>query len=87
MNMWTVTCLMKLKGKIERLSRNEMNIRVSWVNVQLSKTLPVPKIPLRLVPYKCKINTIDNEQEFSAILLHCDEAVNCLAYDYNKHLN
>jgi hypothetical protein len=21
------------------------------------------------------------------ILLHCEEAVNCLAYDYNKHLN
>jgi hypothetical protein len=27
----------------------------------------------------------ENAQEFSAILLHYDEAVNCLAYDYNKH--
>jgi hypothetical protein len=34
----------------------------------------------------CKFNIIENAQEFSDILLHCDEAVNCLAYDYNKHL-
>jgi hypothetical protein len=38
-------------------------------------------------PKMCKFNIIENAQEFSAILLHCDEAVNCLAYDYNKHLN
>jgi hypothetical protein len=33
----------------------------------------------------CKFNVIENAQELSAILLHCDEAVNSLAYDYNKH--
>jgi hypothetical protein len=87
MNMWTVTCLKKLKGKIERLSKNDLNVRIFWGSVHLYKTLPVSKVPLHLVPYTCKLNTIDNEKEFSAILLHCDEAVNCLAYDYNKHLN
>jgi hypothetical protein len=28
---------------------------------------------------------IENAQEFSSILLQCDEAVNCLVHDYNKH--
>jgi mRNA-degrading endonuclease RelE of RelBE toxin-antitoxin system len=26
MNMWTVTCLKKFKGKIERLSKNDLRI-------------------------------------------------------------
>ena len=77
----------KLKGKVERVSKNDLNIRISWGHVQIFKTLPVYQESLNLEPWTCKINIIENEQEVSAILLHCDEAVNCLAYDYNKHLN
>jgi hypothetical protein len=32
----------------------------------------------------CKFNIIENAQEFSAILLHCDEAVNCFEYDLKQ---
>jgi hypothetical protein len=77
----------KLKVKIERLSKNDFNVWISWATIQFFKTLPVSKVSLHLEPLTCKINIIENEQEFSAILLHCDEAVNCFAYDYNKHLN
>jgi hypothetical protein len=50
MNMWTVTCFKKLKGKIERLSKNDLNIKISWGNVQIFKTLPVYKVSLHLEP-------------------------------------
>jgi hypothetical protein len=78
--MWTVTCFKKLKVKIERLSKNDFNVRISWAMIQFLKTLEVSKVSLHLEPLTCKINIIEYEQEFSAILLHCDEAVNCLAY-------
>jgi hypothetical protein len=68
-------------------SRVTINVWISWGHVQLFDTLPVSKISLPVEPKMCKFNIIENAQELFAILLHCDEAVNCLAYDYNKHLN